>query len=649
MIKGVTGKILWVDLTLGTCTEEVVPEEVYEKHMAGIGLAAYYLYNRIPAGADPLGPDNVLAFVPGLLTGTGTLMTGRWMAAGKSPLTQTWGDANCGGTFAPAIKQCGYDGIFFTGISPRPVCLSITHSGAELVDAGELWGLDARETETKLQEGKKGRKPQVACIGQSGEKLSLISGIVNDQGRLAARSGLGAVMGSKRLKAVVLDGAHRVEVADKPQVKALSQKFVKFTNFQPPFLNGKGMRFLGKMMAVLPLAMRMDGMLYKVLLKKWGTSSMNEFSIVTGDAPIKNWAGSDVDFNRKLSASINPDMIRARETAKYHCYSCPVGCGGHCRMPDGSDTHKPEYETILALGGLLMNSDFDSLLVMNEKLNRAGMDTISAGGTVAMAIEAYEAGQLTLEDTGGLELTWGNSEAAIQLIDQMIERRGLGDLLADGTRVAAQKLGTQFERFAMNASGQEPAMHDGRADPGFALHYTVEPTPGRHTIGSILYYEMFKLWTKSKQVPRPSPMFYPKKWKFRGNRTNANIAVANSKFKMVTDSAGLCLFGSFIGVDRIPIFEWLNAVTGWQKTPDEYLELGRNVQTMRQAFNQKHGAPLRHSLNDRMLGKPPMQAGANKGWSVPIDELVPMYWQGMGWDAANGSVVLEDIALKGLA
>ena len=648
MIKGVTGKILWVDLSQGTCTEEVVPAEVYEHYMAGIGLAAYYLYNRIPAGADPLGPQNVLAFVPGLLTGTGSLMTGRWMAAGKSPLTHTWGDANCGGTFAPAIKQSGYDGIFFTGISPRPVYLSVTHSGAELMDANDLWGKDARETEVLLQEGRKGRKPQVACIGQAGEKLSLIAGIVNDQGRLAARSGLGAVMGSKRLKAIVLEGAHRIEVADKPHIKALSQKFIKYTDFQPPFLTGKGMRFLGKMMSVLPLAMRQDGMLYKVLLKKWGTTSMNEFSIVTGDSPIKNWTGSDVDFNRKLSASINPDVIKAREVAKYHCYSCPVGCGGYCRLPDGSDTHKPEYETVLALGGLLMNSDFESLMIMNEKLNRAGMDTISAGGTVAMAIEAFEAGRLTLEDTGGLELTWGNTEAVMHLIDQMIERRGLGDLLADGTKIAAERLGKQFEEFAMNAGGQEPAMHDGRGDPGFALHYAVEPTPGRHTIGSIMYYEMFKLWTKSKLVPRPSPMFYPKKWKYRGNRTNADMAVANSKFKMVVDCAGLCLFGSFIGVNRIPVFEWLNAATGWQKTPDDYLELGRNVQTLRQAFNQKHGAPLRHALNDRLIGKPPLKAGTNKGWNVPIDELVPMYWQGMGWDTANGSVAKDDVALEGL-
>lgn len=648
MIKGVTGKILWVDLSAGTCVEERVPEEVYEHYLAGIGLAAYYLYKRIPVGADPLGPENVLAFVPGLLTGTGSMMTGRWMVAGKSPLTQTWGDANCGGTFAPTIKQCGYDGIFFVGKSEKPVYLSVSAVGIELKDASELWGKDTRETEALIQAAAEKRKPQVVCIGPAGEKLSLIAGVSNDQGRMAARSGLGAVMGSKKLKAIALNGTQRIEAADREQMKALTQGFMKHAKFKPNLPSGKFMRFLGKMMAFLPLAMRQDGMLYKIMLQKWGTISMNEFSIVTGDAPIKNWAGSDKDFTGKLSASINPDVIRELELKRYHCYSCPIGCGGYCRMSDGGETHKPEYETILALGGLLMNRDLDSLMVMNEKLNRAGMDSISAGGTVAMAIEAFENGKLTLEDTGGIELRWGNAAAAEALIDLMIERRGLGDILADGAKAAAEKLNKACEEYAIHAGGQEPAMHDGRADPGFALHYAVEPTPGRHTIGSILYYEMFQMWRKSQKVPKPSPIFYPKKWKYRGDKNNAGIAVANSKMKMIMDGAGLCLFGAFIGVHRLPIFEWLNAATGWNKTPDDYLDMGRNIQTLRQAFNQKHGAPLRHEMSNRLIGKPPLREGANKGWSVPIEELVPLYWQGMGWNPDNGRVAEADVALEGL-
>jgi aldehyde:ferredoxin oxidoreductase len=205
MNRGYMGKILMVDLSKGEFLEEKIPDEVYEKYLSGLGLAAHVLYQRIPAGADPLGPDNILGFVSGLLTGTGSLFAGRWMVAGKSPLTGTWGDANCGGSFSPAIKRCGYDGIFFKGISDKPVYLYVSNKKIELKDASSLWGKDAIETEELLQE-EYGPSARVAVIGPSGEKLSLISGICNDKGRIAARSGLGSVMGSKKLKAIVLDG-----------------------------------------------------------------------------------------------------------------------------------------------------------------------------------------------------------------------------------------------------------------------------------------------------------------------------------------------------------------------------------------------------------------------------------------------------------
>jgi aldehyde:ferredoxin oxidoreductase len=644
MIKGVTGKILWVDLTRGVCTVEAVPEAVYENFLSGIGLAAYYLYQRIPAGADPLGPDNVLALVSGLLTDTGSLMTGRWLAAAKSPLTGTWGDANCGGTLAPAIKQCGYDGIFFSGASPTPVYLVVDHARAELRDASHLWGKDARQTEDLIKQGSSGKKIQVACIGQAGEKCSYIAGIVNDHGRMAARSGLGAVMGAKKLKAVALSGSHSVPVADPAEMKRLSDRFIKYTSFQPPFLTGVGVRLLGTVMRKIPLAMRQDGFFYKVMLQKWGTVAMNQYAIEVGDSPVRNWGGSNDDFKPGMHASINPDRIRDREGAKYHCYACPVGCGGICSLDEqGGETHKPEYETVLALGGLLMNTDLDSLFIMNEKLNRAGMDSISAGGVLAYAIESFENRLLTLADTGGLELRWGNTPAILALLDQMIAREGLGDLLADGVKLAAQRIGRGSEQYAVHSGGQEPAMHDSRNDPGFGLHYAVEPTPGRHTIGSLLYYEMFQLWHKVKGIPRPPALFYPKTQKYQPCQENAEMAVANSKFKMVIDGSGLCIFGAFMGAQRIPVFEWLNAATGWQKTPDDYMEMGRRMQTLRQAFNVKHGAALLHKMNDRLVGKPPLKSGANRGWSVPVEQMAPLYWSAMAWDEQTGRPHSEEV------
>lgn len=637
-MKAVTGKILWVDLTRQTCSEEAVPPEVYETYLSGLGLAAYYLYQRIPPGADALGPQNVLAFVSGLLTGTGSMMTGRWMVAGKSPLTGTWGDANCGGTLSPAIKQCGYDGIFFSGISEKPVYLYVGHGRCELRDASHLWGLDTRQTEDALLAAHQNKRTaSVACIGPAGEKLSLIAGISNDQGRMAARSGLGAVMGSKKLKAVVLQGAYPIQAAHPVEIKRLSNRFARVAAFQPPFLNGFGARLLGVLMRLMPLAMRQDGILYKFFLQKYGTTGLNQYSIESGDAPIRNWAGSSADFPSQRSASVNPDRIRARETEKYHCYSCPVGCGGMTHFNNGkSDTHKPEYETVLALGGLALNEDLESIFAANEKLNRAGMDTISAGGTVAFAIECYQNGLITREDTGGLELKWGDPQVVLKLLDMMIAREGIGDLLADGTRLAAQRLGGRAREYAVQAGGQELAMHDGRNDPGFALHAVVEPTPGRHTIGAYLYYEMYQLWRRLPNAPRVRQLFYPKKNKYTDDGEKARWAALNSQYTALLNGAGACIFGGFLGAHRFPIFEWLNAATGWQKSPQEYMQIGWNIQSLRQAFNAREGIPLRHAIHPRPIGDPPQTQGANRGVSVPLQALTRLYWQEMGWDPETG-------------
>ena len=237
--RGYMGKVLFVDLTTGDIKEETIPDAVYEKYLAGIGLAASILYNRIPANADPLGEDNILGFVTGILTGSGAVFSGRWTVVGKSPLTGGWGDANCGGNFAPAIKRCGYDGIFFRGISQKPVYLHIATNGqACLKDASAYWGKDAIEAEDMLKDAHSS-KARVALIGTAGEKLSLISGICNERGRIAARSGLGAVMGSKNLKALVLEGVQRIPVFNRSEVKRLSQKTNRWVQFQPPLFSGK--------------------------------------------------------------------------------------------------------------------------------------------------------------------------------------------------------------------------------------------------------------------------------------------------------------------------------------------------------------------------------------------------------------------------
>jgi aldehyde:ferredoxin oxidoreductase len=563
------------------------------------------------------------------------------MVAGKSPLTGTWGDANCGGNFSPAIKRCGYDGIFFRGISDRPVYLCVHEDGAELRDARALWGKDTRETENALKATSGCRRPRIACIGQAGENLSLISGIANDGGRMAARSGLGALMGSKKLKAVVLDGTRRIPSHDPERIKRLSRLCNENIQFMPPFPPAFVLAYMGSILRMLPAQPSTETLLfntvYKLMLQKWGTASLNQILIEIGDSPIKNWRGSNEDFGKEHSQKLNPEVFSDSVIVKYHCYACPLGCGGLCRRPGvPGETHKPEYETVLALGGLCMNDDADSIFRMNEKLNRAGMDTISVGGTVAFAIECFEKGVLTRKDTDGLDLTWGNSSAIESLVERMIHREGIGDLLADGVRVASRRIGKGSSKYAIHAGGQELAMHDGRFDPGFALHNCVEATPGRHTIGSQMYYELFQLWERVPGLPEPD-LIYMKRSKYVPDREKAMAAAACSKYMNVINGAGACMYGALLGVENFPIFEWLNAATGWQKTPEAYLKVGARIQALKQRFNIKQGIdPTEIKASDRSIGRPPLKAGANKGRSVPIEKMIRDYWEMLGWDPRTG-------------
>ena len=635
MIEGFMGKILWVNLNTGEITEEKIKDTFYENFLSGSGLAAYISYRDIPAKTDALGPENILGFTAGLLTGTGSLFSGRWMVTGKSPLTGTWGESNCGGTLAPAIKRCGYDGIFFKGSSPYPVYLFLDNNKAEIRDASHLWGLSTSETEKELKD-KLGNNTSIACIGPAGENLSLIAGISNAGGRMAARSGLGAVMGSKNLKAVALFGRGQITSADRKKMHKLSRKTYRWVKLRLPFFDGKTSKYLGTLMRIAPLWMSMDGLIYKTILEKWGTIGMNQISIEMGDSPIQNWAKNSSDFGIRLSDSLNPDLIVKGQIQRYHCSACPLGCGGEMKItnPD-HHPHKIEFETVTAFGSLLMNNDLQSLLRINKLVNDAGMDSISAGAAIAFAIECFQKGLINKENTGGLELTWGDAESILKLLEMMIERRLIGDLLADGSKAAAGKIGKNSLGYALQAGGQELAMHDGRGDPGFALHASVDPAPGRHTTGSHLYYDMFYLWKKVKGLPKHKRFIF-KKHKYDRLEENAAAAVACSRFTQLLNGSGLCLFGAFLGVQRFPVFEWLNAATGWQKNPQDYMEIGARIQTLKQLFNAREEIPLQHHINKRALGIPPQSKGANRGRSVPIDKLVKNYWKISGWDAGSG-------------
>lgn len=638
------GKILCVDLTTRSTTVEIVPEKVYEKVLSGKGLAAWYLYKNIPAGADPLGPDNILCFASGALTGTGALLCGRWTVACKSPLTGTWGDANCGGIFSPAIKQCGYDAIFFKGIADGPVYLYCDNNVAEIRDATKYWGIDAVEAEKMIREDVGGKKkPCVALIGPSGEKLSLISGICNEGGRIAARSGVGAVMGSKKLKAVVLAGSKPMPCADREKVfeisRTLGKKMVKMT-----FPSGMGamLGIGGFAMGKLP-SLPLDGSLTSLIFRQWGTPSNTPMAITSGDGPIKNWGGGPKDA-KGFALKYNPDKINRIEEVKYHCYSCPLGCGGKLRDKkskyfDGK-THKPEYETINAFGPLILNKDVDSVNYINELLNRAGMDSISVGNTVAWAIESFENGILTKEMTDGLELKWGNTNAIIELVKKMINREGIGDKLADGVKRASELFGGQD--YAIHVGGEEPGMHDSRNDPQLAVHFVADPAPGKHTIGMGIQYGAMSLCDICSWAP-PAKL-HPKSEDLVPSEKMALISKANACYSMLTDAVGGCYYGEMMGVHMWKCIEYINAAAGWNYDGDHYMEIGERIQTIKQMFNIKQGIePKDIKLPKRMSGEMPLTNGPLKGVKLRNEEQVALHWKAFGWDEKNGHPLPQTI------
>lgn len=639
--KGYMGRILTVDLNAGSAAHEEPGDSTYESYLSGVGLGSKILWERMKKGADPLGPDNILGFTTGVLTATPAVFAGRFTVVGKSPASGGFGDSNCGGYFSPALKKCGVDALFLSGCSDAPVYLLVDEKGVSIKDASDIWGKDAVEAEDILRE-RHGKRAQAAVIGQAGENRSYMAGISTDRGRMAGRAGLGGVMGSKKVKAVVCVGKAAVSAADPERMKELTKQFRQNLDqfkFADRFLNDMILGTTGKLMRYMPLVMRQPAILWRGLLRKFGTPCLTAMSAEMGDSPIKNWTGSAIDFPLSRVQKLGAEAVLKFEKKKYGCYSCPIRCGGIMSVDKGpyplSETHKPEYETICAFGAMLLNDDLYSIYKINDMLNRAAMDTISCGGTVAFAMECFENGVLTEGDLDGIRLNWGNADSVVKLVEKIIKREGIGDVLADGVKKAAEQIGKGSEEFAVHAGGIEAPMHDPKLDPGYGITYYCEPTPCRHTVSSLTYLDIQELEKQFSRAENPA-FLSTKPERYRADNKGGPISV-DSCFKMLVDCSGLCLFGTQLG-GRMPLVDWLNAATGFSKAPEEYLTIGERVETLRHAFNVREGiVPRRDFLpNGRIWGKPALKGGATKGLTLDIEGLGKSFHEAMGWDWESG-------------
>lgn len=630
------GKYGVIDLSTGK-TEVVEPgDDFYRKYLSGYGLGAAVITDRQRAGIDPLSPESYLGFCSGLLTGTRASFSGRFMVVGKSPLTGGWGDANAGGYLSREIKRAGFDAVFFTGAAKNPVWVNITDKGVEINDATSLWGKDIVETEENLKKELNEKNVQTACIGVSGEKLSLISGIATDGGRIAARSGLGALMGSKKLKAVCFKGAREIPIADKEKINAVRKKFLADYRKSKAAdrMTVKMMDTISKIIARTGISIPSQPSLVREIWKLYGTPGVTVYSSMTGDAPIKNWDGVGyIDYTFEKAKKSSAENVIRNQKRKYACQACPLACGGILDIQKGrykgTEGHKPEYETLASFGGLLLQDDLDAIIEANELCNRAAIDTISTGGTIAFAIECFENGIIDTNDTGGLELGWGKSEPIIKLIEMMISREGFGDVLADGVKKAAEKIGKGSEKYAIHAGGQELPMHDSKLDPGYAVAYECEPTPGRHTISS---YQNAGLYGVKQMFPAAGKMIKNAKGK---TAKKVNHHTAGSFYMQLLNGCGICYFGAITA--RIPLVDYINAATGWNMSADDYLKIGERILNIRKAFTIREGVkPIDYKVHERAIGKTPLKKGPLKGITLNMDELRKEFYDSVGWDMSTG-------------
>jgi aldehyde:ferredoxin oxidoreductase len=610
------GSILNVDLGESKIETEKLDDDLCRDFIGGYGIGAKLLYDRIPAGADPLGPDNILGILTGPLTGTPALIGSRFAAVAKSPKTSGgWGDANCGGFFGPHLKFAGFDGVLLSGISSQPVYLFIDEGKAQLLDAGDLWGMGVTPLEDLLME-RHGKDVQVCSIGPAGEKLALTACIMNDKERAAGRSGLGAVMGSKKLKAIVVKGKMAVPVADADKLKELRKSYLKqATGAYPVF-------------------------------SKYGTAGLTLDCVLSGDAPVKNWGGAGTtDFPSARAEKISGDAVIGVEGyKKYGCWRCPIACGGRMVQKNGKFAlelndgvgHKPEYETLAMFGSNLLNDDLASIIKVNEICNNLGLDTISVGSVIGFAIECYENGLINKDQTDGLQLTWGNAEAIVALTEKIGEREGFGDILADGIAVAARKLGDIGAEYQVHVDGEEIPAHDPKFMPDLATVYLLAPTPGRHSQGGEL------IAPPGLDLPEADTYTYTGK--------------AASHYKLMTlmevvNAAGLCMFG-YVSYPIESLPEQLSAATGQVYDLEKLYELGMRIYTMRHAFNLREGLnPLKRNVPNRLIGEPPLTEGNVKDVTVDYKTLNREFLEFVGWDTKT-TVPSEDslkkLGLEGL-
>jgi len=607
MPKGYNGKILRVDLEKESTGVEEPQDTFYCRYLGGGTLALYYLLKELKPNSDPLGPENVLIFAGSVISGTPATGLSRFSVAAKSPLTNAFGEAEAGGWWIPELKFAGFDAIVIKGTANRPVYLWIHDGEAEIRDASHLWGKLAKETQEEIRNELGDERIRIALIGPAGEKLVRVSCILNELKHANGRTGLGAVMGSKNLKAIAVRGKKRMEVADDEAVRRLT-KWLKDTYEEPYFSIGN-----------------------------LGTSRVTTMLSEQGILPTRNFRegsfeGADVISGETMSKTI---LVR-RGT----CYGCFIRCKREVQVGEPYFVDPiyggPEYETVAAFGSMCDIDDLKAISWANQFCNAYGLDTISMGGLISFAMECYEKGILTKSDTGGLDLRFGNVEAMLRMVEMIGKREGLGDTLAEGICPAAEKFGKGAERFAMHVKGMPIPLHEPRGKAGVGLGYAVSATGPDH-----MEYPHDPFWATEAGIAllRPLGIFEPVDV-FDLGPQKIRIFVYLQQYWNLLNSLGICAFTAKpMGPQTLNgMVDYVKAVTGWETSLFDLLKVAERHANMARIFNLREGFSARDDvLPDRFFQ--PMEGGTLKGKKIDKEKFskaLETYYEMMGWDTETG-------------
>lgn len=596
-LLGYGGRILRVDLSNRKVSVEEPPEQYYKRYLGGRGFIAPTLLQEMPAKADPLGPDNKLVFALGPLTGMPFPGSGRNSVGAKSPLTSAFGEAEAGGFWGAELKKAGWDAIIISGISDAPVFLSIQDDQVEVRDAGQLWGLEVAPAHSAIQKELGDPLTRTAVIGPAGERLVRFACILNDITHAAGRTGLGAVMGSKKLKAIAVRGRNNPQMAA-PNVIADLARWIS-QNFKE-----------------------------KAAVWKYGTGHMMEGYSLAGNLPTFNFQDGGFESVKKITAVAVCDQFRVE---MYGCYACPIRCKKRIKIDSPYSVDPiyggPEYETLGAFGSNCGIADPKAICKAHEICNRSGLDTISAGVTMSFAMECFEKGLLNAKDTGGIELRFGNEEAMLKMLEQIVQKQGLGALLAEGSRRAAKQIGGGSEEFAVQVKGLEVPMHDPRLKQGIGLHYSVHAAGADHCSGPhdtlLEKGPQFEEWSAiDVNESIPSTELSPRK---------ARMVYQYGIWRHLSNYVGMCVL---VPYSSKQIADAVEAVTGW---PMSYWRLMKTVErgiTLAKIFNVREGFTLADDVLPRRLHTS-QKGGSLKGVIVDpakLAEAQNLYYQMLGWD-----------------